>query len=242
MTEWMRGRFWKETAVAAEAEGYGVTLDGKPIRTPGRLPLRLPTRALATQVAAEWEAQGERIEPASMPFTRLSNSAVERVAPQHAAVAEIVAAYGETDLLCYRAEGPAALARRQARAWDPLLRWAEEAHGARLIPVAGVMFQEQPAAAVARLRAAVDACDPFALTALHELTALSGSLVIGLAVTAGAIGPDAAWAASRTDEIWQAEQWGEDSEALRVAEHKKAEFLQAARFFSLSRLPNGESE
>jgi len=234
MTEWMRGRFWQETAVAADAEGYGVTLDGKPIRTPGRLPLRLPTRALATAVAAEWEAQGERIEPASMPFTRLSNSAIERVAPQHSAVAEIVAAYGETDLLCYRAEGPAALVRRQARAWDPLLRWAEQAHGARLVPVAGVMFQEQPAGALACLRAAVAACDPFALTALHELVTLSGSLVIGLAVVERVAPADALWAASRVDETWQAEEWGEDAEAAAAAARKAEAFADAAIFHEMA--------
>ncbi|MBS8226872.1 ATP12 family chaperone protein [Vannielia litorea] len=235
MTEWAAKRFWTEATVEPEGTGFAVHLDGRPVKTPAKAPLVLPTEALGRAVAAEWDAQGEKIDPATMPFTRSANSAIDRVAPQHAEVAEIVAAYGESDLVCYRADSPAALVARQAEAWDPLVDWARDALNAPLIMTVGVMHVPQPATTIETLRALVHRQDIFALTALHDLTMLSGSLVIGLAALEGHAAPEVLWALSRVDEDWQTEQWGEDDEAAAVAARKRGDFLHAAALHALSR-------
>ncbi len=234
MTEWAAKRFWKAAEVTDAGSGYGVALDGRPVRTPGKALLTVPTRALAEEVAAEWNAQDEKIDPLSMPFTRSANSALEKVTPQHDEVAAMLAGYGETDLICYRAEGPQPLIDRQAEHWDPLLDWAETALGARLNVASGIMPVEQDPAALDRLAAQVRSFDPFRLTGFHDLVALSGSLVIGFAVTNGFRGAEEAWRLSRIDEDWQIEEWGADEEAAEAAAAKQAAFLHAARFFALS--------
>ena len=228
-------RFWKQARAAQEDQGWGVRLDDRPLRTPGKAPLLAPTKALAEALAEEWDAQKEVVNPASMPLTRSVNTAIDRVADKHAEVVDAVAAYGASDLLCYRAPHPQALAERQALAWDPLLDWAERHHGARLVRAEGIMFAEQPAEATASLRAAAAAHDPLALVALHELTVLSGSLVIALAVSAEEIDAEEGWRRSRIDEDFQAVQWGEDSEAAAVAALKRADFLAARRLMDLMR-------
>jgi len=233
MTGWTRKRFWTLTGVAADGAGWTVTLDGRPLRTPAKAAFTLPARALAEACAAEWEAQEGELQPETMPLTRTANSAIDTVAAQHAEVAARVAAYGETDLLCYRAEAPEGLVQRQAEAWDPLLGWAEQALGARLRPVAGVIHRPQDPGALARLAAATAALDGFELAALHHLVALTGSLVIGHAAARGAFAPETLWALSRVDETWQEEQWGEDEEAAVHAALKRQAFLDAAHFFSL---------
>ena len=235
MAEWAAKRFWKEAGVTEAPEGYAVHLDGRTVKTPAKAPLTLPSAALAEAVAEEWRAQGEKIDPLTMPFTRSANSALDRVAPQHEAVAEIVAAYGEDDLICYRAESPARLVAAQAEAWDPLMDWARDVLSAPLIATAGVMHVPQPATSVETLRARVHAQDAFALTALHDLTALSGSLVMGLAILEDHAAPEFLWDASRVDETWQISQWGEDAEAAETAARKRADFLHAAAFYRLSR-------
>ena len=194
----------------------------------------MPTRALAQEIAEEWELQDGVIDPLSMPFTRAANSAVEKVAPQRAEVAAMLAGYGDSDLLCYRAAAPDELVARQAAAWDPLLDWAKTRHGARLIPVQGVMYKPQPPAALRALAAEVEALTPFRLTGFHDLVALSGSLVIGLAAAADHKPPEALWTLSRIDEDWQQEQWGTDDEAAEAAEARRRDFLRAYRFFHLS--------
>lgn len=226
-------RFWTQTLAVETPDGWGVTLDGRPLRTPGKSPLTAPTQALARALADEWDAQTERVDPSKMPLTRSVNTAIDRVGAKHAEVAETIAAYGGSDLLCYRAPHPRALALRQAEAWDPLLDWAHRAHGARLACAEGVMHVAQPPEALARLAAAVAAHDPLRLVALHELTVLSGSLVIALAVSAGEIGAEEGWRRSRVDEDFQAEQWGEDAEAAATAALKRADFLAARRLIDL---------
>ncbi|MGC9369540.1 MAG: ATP12 family chaperone protein [Paracoccaceae bacterium] len=234
MSGWTAKRFWKEATVEPESGGFGVRLDGRAVKTPAKAPMVLPTRALAEAVAAEWDAQEEKVDPTAMPVTRAANAAIDKVAVQFVEVADMIAAYGETDLLCYRAEGPEALAARQSEAWDPLLDWAETALGARLRATAGVMHITQPEAALAALRARVHALDPFELTALHDLVGLSGSLIIGFAALKNWSDADALWHLSRIDEAWQQEQWGSDEEAAAVAARKKEEFVQALRFYRLS--------
>jgi chaperone required for assembly of F1-ATPase len=223
-------RFYKEASVGG---GNRILLDGRPVQTPGRVPLALPNARLAEAVAEEWTAQGETIDPRAMRLTGLANAAIDRIAPDPAAFAKGLAAYGESDLLCYRAEGPAPLAARQAALWDPILAWARARYDVAFEIVAGVIHRPQPPETVARLAAAVAARDPFALAGLSPLVTISGSLIVALALAEGAIGLDAAWAAAALDELWQAETWGEDAEAKAALAARRADFAAAARFLSL---------
>jgi chaperone required for assembly of F1-ATPase len=231
---WQKKRFWKEVSVVAEAGGFGLRLDGRVLRTPGKAPLVVPGAALAEAVAAEWRAQDGVIDPGAMPFTRMSNSAIEKVAPDAGAVARIVADYGASDLTCYRADAPAELVARQT-AWDPMLDWAAAALGARLVPTVGVMPVPQDGAALERLAAAVRALNPFELAAFHDLVALSGSLILGLALVRNRLDVPQAWRLSRIDEDWQAGVWGIDAEAKAVADRKFSDFGFAKAYFDLAR-------
>jgi chaperone required for assembly of F1-ATPase len=233
MSGWAPKRFWTEATVCEEADGFGVRLDGRPVRTPAKATLILPSRALAEAVAAEWQAQERELRPATMPCTRAANSAIDKIAPLFEAVVDEIAGFGGSDLLCYRAEAPPELARRQAEGWDPLLAWAADALEAPLAVTQGIVHVAQPAASLARLRASVAGHTPFALAGLHDLVAISGSLILGLAVARGRLPADAAFALSRIDETWQAEQWGEDEEAAEREASRRADFLQAGRFYSL---------
>lgn len=220
-------RFWSESAVEPAGQGYAVRLDRRRLMTPAKAPLEVPSRALAEAIAAEWQAQGEQVQPQALPLTRAANSAIDRVAPRQAEVVDQVAAYAQTDLLCYRAPHPQALIALQSQAWDPLLDWARQAFGARLTVAEGVIHQPQRPEALAALRAPVAAEDAFRLAALHELVALSGSLVLGLAVRHGRLDAAEGWRISRIDEDWQISQWGEDAEAAAAARRREADFHRA---------------
>lgn len=230
---WKAKRFWKEATVTDQPGGYGIALDGRPVKTPAKTPLIVPTKGLALAIAAEWDAQQGEVKPETMPFTRMSNSALDKVTPQHAEVAALLAAYGESDLICYRAEGPEELALRQATAWDPLIKWAGTALAAPLLTGVGVMHVAQPGASVARLAEEVHKLDSFRLAAAHDLIALSGSLIIGLAVLKRHLDAETGWRLSRIDEDWQAELWGQDDEAVAMAATKSRDFSTAARFLDL---------
>lgn len=234
MSEWAPKKFWTETSVEAAEGGYAVLLDTRGVKTPAKTPFVLPTRALAEAAASEWDGVEERIDPSEMPVTRMANSALDKVAVQHAEVADLLAAYGDSDLMCYRADSPAELVARQAAAWDELLDWAHEAFGARLATRTGVMHAPQDPEALERLTREVHALDPFRLAAFHDLVSLSGSLVIALAVTHERLAPETAWEISRIDETWQIEQWGDDEEAAEHAAIKRQAFLEAALFFRLA--------
>lgn len=236
MTEWKARRFWKTVDVTEYGGGFVVHLDGRPVRTPAKSALVLPTRAVADAIAAEWDAQAEVIDPRTMPATRAANAAIDKVRPQRDEVIEMLVAYGDADLLCYRADSPAALVQRQAGAWDPLLDWAAETYGARLSPRTGVMHEPQDPVALDRLAAPVRDQSVFELAAFHDLVSLSGSLVIGLAATRDRLPAADLWQVSRLDETWQAEQWGADEEAEAAAEIKRQSFLMAKRFFDASRI------
>ena len=228
-------RFYKEAGHAAGEGGFRLTLDGRPANTPARNPLSVPNADLARILAAEWAAQGEEIDPATMPVTRLVNTTLDGVGPRRAAVVEDLAAYAGTDLLAYRAEGPERLVAEQARAWDPVLDWAREALGVRLILSEGVMHVTQPAESVAALRAAIEAVEsPFRLAALHTLTTLTGSLLLALAVLHGRLSPAEAWAAAHVDETYQAQAWGRDAEAEERLARRRAEFEAAATVAALA--------
>lgn len=229
--------FWSEVTLVAVEGGHIPRLDTRPLKTPARADLILPTRALAEAVADEWRAQSGDVNPATMPLTRAANSAIDRVGQAFDAVAAEIAGYGATDLLCYRAPHPQALADRQAAAWEPLLHWAAQTLDAKLATTTGVIPTAQAPDALENLRARVAAHDPWALTALHDLVTLSGSLVLGLAVSHRHVAAPRAWQISRIDEDWNAEEWGEDAEASRQAALKRDAFLQADRLLQL--LSNG---
>jgi len=235
MGEWAQKRFWTVAAAGETEGGFTVFLDDRPVRTPANAPLILPTRTMAEAAAAEWEAQAGVIVPLTMPVTRAANAAIDKVRVQQDEVAALIAAYAESDLLCHRAESPVELVSRQAEGWDPLLAWAADALGAPLVQTSGVIPVAQSAQSLSRLHAKVAACDAFALTALHDLVGLSGSLVIGLAAMEDLRPIETLWDLSRIDETWQEEKWGVDAEAAEVTATKREAFLRARRFLDLAR-------
>ena len=222
-------RFYAQAGFAVAGDGFRLTLDGRPANTPAKNPLILPTKDLAEAVAAEWAAQVEVIDPARMPLTRLANTAIDGVAPRHAAVVEDLCTYARTDLVAYRAGDPERLVAMQAAAWDPVLDWAYETLGARFILSEGVRHVEQPEGSVRALEQAVAAIKgPFRLAAFHTLTTLTGSLLIALAILHGRLTTAEAWDAAHVDETYQAAVWGSDTEAEARMMTRRAEFEAAA--------------
>ncbi len=230
MSGWAPKRFWTSAVIVPEGEDFAIQLDGRPVRTPLKERLRVPTRAFAEEVAREWAEQGEVLDPNTMPATRLANAAIDKVRPQRPEVVEMLASYGASDLLCYRAEGPSTLIARQEAGWDPLLAWSAEELGADLAVGSGVMPVAQAPGDLQRLREPVEAMDAFELAAFHDLVALSGSLVLALAVALGRLSAEEAWRLSRLDEDFQIEEWGDDEEAAEAAARRRRAFLDAARF------------
>jgi chaperone required for assembly of F1-ATPase len=227
-------RFYQKVTIDGERGRAALLLDGKPVRTPGKASLTLPTRALAEAVAEEWRAQGERIDPLTMPFTRLANSAIDGVVGREQAVIDDIMAYAGSDLLCYRAQGPAGLVKAQASHWDPVLAWANTTLGAPLILAEGVVHVVQPDASLARLKQIFAGWDAFSLAALHVMTALTGSALLALAVAEGRLTPEQAWAAAHVDEDWQFSQWGEDAEAAERRTNRWRDFAAAAKTLALT--------
>ena len=235
MAEWKARRIWKTADIRPQGEGWEVVLDGRPLRTPGKLPLILPTEALARAIAAEWDAQTDVIDPNRMPLTRAANSAVEKVTPQFHDVTSMLGDYGGTDLLSYRASEPEALTRMQAVGWDPLIDWAATELRAPLRITHGVIPVPQDPAVLLKLQAEIASLDAFALTALHDLVTLPGSLILGLAVLRGRLDAETAWKLARIDEEFQADRWGRDDEADLAAQGRLEAMRNAERFYQLSR-------
>lgn len=231
-------KFYKAVSVEPREGGYAVLLDGRPIRTPAGKPLLAPTPALAEGIAAEWRGQGERLRPATMPLTQLLNTALDRMAEEKvraAAVAEICG-YAATDLVCFRAPHPPSLAERQRAAWQPLLDWLAERHGAALAVTESLAAPRQPPETVARIAAAVAAQDALRLAALHYATSVLGSVVIAMALAEGRLDAEAAFEAAHLDELHQMQAWGEDAEALARLERIRADVAAAAAFLRLAAL------
>jgi chaperone required for assembly of F1-ATPase len=228
-------RFYQETTADADEGGYRVLLDGKPMRTPAKAVLVAPTRALAEAIAAEWRAVPEKAElqVSQLPLTRLAATGLDRVTMQRQRVIEDTSKYAASDLLCYRATDPASLVERQHRVWQPLVDWAAEHYDARLVLTEGTMFVTQPAEAVARLGGAVAQHSDLALSALYNLTHISGSLVIALAVSERHLSAAQAFAAAQLDELYQIERWGEDPLATRRHEGIRFDIDAGARFLAL---------
>jgi chaperone required for assembly of F1-ATPase len=223
-----RKRFYSTAGFAAAAEGFAITLDDKPVRTPSRRPLLAPTAEIAEGIAAEWAAQKDIINPMTMPLTRLANSVIDAVADRVEAVAEDVARYFESDLVFYRAGHPRALVDREARHWDPVLFWAANSLGAHFILAEGIVHVRQPDQAVAAARAALPT-EPWSIASVHMVTTLTGSALLALALLRGELDEDQVWNAAHVDEDWNGEQWGVDGEVAARRAGRLVDFKAAAR-------------
>jgi chaperone required for assembly of F1-ATPase len=226
-------RFWKNVAIVAEGDGWGVALDGRPVRTPARVPLAAPTRALGDAIAEEWRGAAETVDPRAMPLTGLLNAAIDRIAPDAQAFAAGLAAYGENDLLYYRAQEPPPLVDRQRAAWDPMLAWARGRYDVHFETIVGVMPRAQPERTIARLADAIAARTAYQLACLSPIVTVTGSLVLALALIEGAADAATVWRAARIDDDWQEEQWGADPLAVEAAEARRADFDSGVRFLAL---------
>lgn len=227
-------RFYKHVAVEPLDGGFGVMLDGRPVRTPLKAPLRLPTEVLARAVADEWAAQGSEIRPAEMAQTKLATTAIDRVRPARVEVIANIAAYGGSDLICYYAEGDDRLYEKQVRLWQPFRDWLARRHGVRLEAGSGILHVPQSPEGQAKLYALVAARDDLALTGLGDLVTITGSLAIGLALAECAFDLETGWRAAFVDELHQVETWGEDAEAEAKRARLRAELAEALRFLDLA--------
>lgn len=206
-------RFYASVATSAIGRGFGVLLDGRPIKTPAKSQVIVPTLALAEALAADWQRQGERIDPASMSLTRIVNTTLDAVMPNIEAVRADLVAFAGSDALCYRAADPAALTAQQAEAWDPVLAWAATALGARFVTVNGILHAEQPDTTLKAIGRAVETYSAWEIAPIHVMTTLTGSVVLALAIAHQFITDEVAWRISHIDEDWQIATWGEDEEA-----------------------------
>ncbi|HEY9163866.1 MAG TPA: ATP12 family protein [Magnetovibrio sp.] len=231
----MTKRFYKQAAAAPVDGGFAVELDGRAVKTPAGRALILPTRALAEAVAAEWNAQGDEIDPKSMTLMPLCGTAIDRVPDVRDGLIEGLLRYAGTDLLCHRAAHPTDLAQRQFDMWQPLLDWAADELGGRLTPVDGILAVDQDPAAIASFKAVLESFDDWTLTALGELVGISGSLVVGLALAKGRLSVAEAYDVCHVDEDHQRELWGEDSEATKRREGIRTDLQAAYTFMTLSR-------
>lgn len=223
-------RFYKAAEVTALDGGdFGVALDGRTVRTPAKAELALPTVAAAQLIADEFTEQEKEIDPAKMPATRLSNTAIDGVAGDPQAVTEDILRFASSDLLCYRADTPQRLVELQAEAWDPVLETVRNEHGAHFILSEGVMHVEQPREAIAAMGAALKSHQsPFALAAIHSMTSLMGSALLAICVANEHLDAKAAWLAAHVDEDWNIAQWGEDAEAAKRRAFRHADMQSAA--------------
>lgn len=227
-------RFYKQVSVAGAAAPFTVKLDDRPLRTPLKRPLDLPTRPLAEAVAAEWQAQAQQIEPHRMPFTKLANTALDRVATDMDRIVGEIVDFAGSDLVCYRAANPPDLVERQARIWQPVLDWARQAFQGEFMATEGIVHVAQPPASLAALRRFLSTESPWTLTALHNMTTLTGSALISAMACERGLLPAEAWLAAHVDEDWQIEQWGWDEEARHRRAFRKREFDNCLRFCELS--------
>lgn len=226
-------RFWQQAEAVPEDGGWGVSLDGKPVRTPGRAVLFVPTEALGRAIADEWNGVGDTLDPRALPLTGLANAAIEKIAPDREAFVATLANYAQGDLACYRAESPPELVGRQAASWDSLLAWARRRFDVDFRITSGIMHVDQPPGTVERLTHALAVLDPFRLAGLSPLVTIGGSLVAALAVLEHALTANEAWDAVSIDDRWQIERWGADEEAVKSLENRRRDFFAAARFLEL---------
>lgn len=227
-------KFYSMAEAVPQDGGYVLTLDDRKLRTPARNLLLLPVIDLAKAVADEWNAQEKVIDPGSMPFTRIANSAIDGVSQKRSEVIDDLVRYAGSDLVCYRAEGPASLAEQQAAAWDPVLEWSERALNARFVSTVGIVHVEQSPVSISSLRGVVETLDsPFALAALHIMTTLSGSVLLSLFQVLGETTPASAWHAAHIDELFQESLWGADEQAVRRRDSRERDYRAASDVFRI---------
>jgi chaperone required for assembly of F1-ATPase len=226
-------RFWKIACIESSATGYAIRLDERPVKTPMKAELMLPNLAIANAVLAEWDAVGDDIDPMIMPITGLANAAIDRISADRDGFVSAIAAYGESDLFCYRAEEPDILVQRQADIWDRYLRWAQARYFVTFTVVTGIMHQPQPMPTLARLKIAVAELNNWQLAAASKMVPITGSLVAFLALLEGEVTADALWPDLVLDELWQEEKWGADDFALKNRRDREADFMAAVRFLEL---------
>ncbi len=226
-------RFYKQVSVTDCDEGFEIRLDGRAVKTPLKRLFAVPSRNMADAIAAEWDAQDTHIDPSSMIVTRLANTAVDRVRGDEARIVTELMDFAASDLVCYRAGTPEPLVARQARHWDPVMDWARQVHGVQFICVEGIVHHAQPAPALAAISQALGAEDEFRLTAIHNMTTLTGSVLIAMMTAASALPGEDAWAAAHVDEDWQIEQWGSDDEAEARRAARKRDFETTLEFMDM---------
>lgn len=224
-------RFYKSVAVTNQ---LGIALDGRNVKTPLKAPLVLPTRPLAEAVAAEWDAQVEVINPHAMPLTKLANTAIDRATTEKSKIVAEILEFAGSDMVSYRAEGPAGLILRQTTHWDPIIAWAKADLNVNFTTVNTITHKCQSPSALRDLEAHIKSLDPFSFVAVHNLTTLTGSALLAAMVAAGKIPADAAWLAANVDEDWQIETWGEDAEAMARRAGRLNEFSACVRFVNLA--------
>ena len=236
MVEWAKKRFWEtvSTVCVDGASLYKVYLDKRLLNTPNKKPLILPTKEMANHVVFEWESQGDKVDPLTMPYTRSANSSIDKVAPQTDEIRKLVTDYGDSDLICYRADKPKELVRRQEKIWSNLVLWSASNLNAPLNIFEGVVYAPQPTQSILEFEKQVSNLNTFQLCALYDLVTISGSLVLSLAVIKNFLNLDNAWSACQVDEDWQQENWGIDEvESVRTLNRKTA-FFHAASFYKVS--------
>ena len=226
-------RFYKQVAVGESETGFDIRLDGRAVKTPLKRPFAVPSRDMAHAIAAEWDAQETHIDPSSMIVTRLANTAVDRVRGDEARIVAELREFAGSDLVCYRAGTPDPLVARQALHWDPVLDWVKATHSVHFICVEGIVHHSQPDTALAAISKALTAENEFRLTAIHNVTTLTGSTLIAMMTAAGALSGEAAWAAAHADEDWQIEQLGSDEEAEARRAVRKQDFDATLQFLAM---------
>jgi len=229
-------RFYKQAAVAPDGAGFAVQLDGRLVKTPGRNALCIPVHALAESIAAEWNGQGEEIDPSTMPLTALAEGALDQVVFERDRIVSRIAAFADSDMLYFRGDdSQPELVKHQAKHWDPLLDWARSRYDISFHLIHGIIHQSQPPETIERLTAAVEAQDDFSIAAMLSLAGLTGSLTITLALVEKAFDPDSLWACANLEELWQERQWGADDLAVNKRAEKETEYRNALLFLDLYR-------
>jgi chaperone required for assembly of F1-ATPase len=227
-------KFFKKATVSGRSAPFGIKLDGRQLKTPLKATLALPTRVLARKIADEWNAQGEIIELEQMFLNKYANTVTDRVESRREDIVNEIVAFASSDLVCYRAESPQGLVERQGQAWDPILKWAEDCHQLNFVCVAGIIYATQPEKTLVGAYKLLDQRDSYALTAIHNLTTLTGSALIAIAVTDGFLSDDEAWDAAHVDEDWNIEQWGSDDDAVERRKFRRKEFGGILEFHRLA--------
>ena len=230
-------RFYNSAGVTEAEGGWQVTLDDRAMKTVKGSQQIVPTRGLAEMLAAEWEAQGEKIDPASFVIRDMADYAIDIVAPDHAATADKLVAYGDTDTLLYRADPDEPLYVRQQEVWEPIVAEFEQREGVELTRVSGIIHKPQADATIARLKARLGEVQAFELAAIETMTSLAASLLIALTASDTSEEEQAKklWDAASLEEEWQADLWGRDEEAEERREKRTRDFLNAWKFLRAAR-------